>query len=85
MAKPENTNKRKSDQILRRVDAESEQIGTSSFARVANKAKDHFSAVDIDEKDSIEVWGTRLGRGLALIVMFFLIYYLANQLGLLNR
>jgi uncharacterized membrane protein len=59
-----------------RVQSESETVGTSSFVRMAERAKDHMSAADKDADDEIEVWGTRIGRGLGLIFAVGLVIYL---------
>lgn len=59
-----------------RVQSESETVGTSSFVRMAERAKDHMSAADKDADDEIEVWGTRIGRGLGLIFAVGLAIYL---------
>ena len=61
---------------LKRVSAESETVGTSSLARFAEKSRAHFSADDVNHKDSVELWGSRIGRGLGLIFFVGLIIYL---------
>jgi len=61
-----------------RVQAESETVGTSSFVRMADRAKNHMSAADKDSDDHIEVWGTRIGRGLGLLFAIGLVIYLIN-------
>ena len=65
-----------SRRILERVAQESETVGTSSFKRVADRVKDHMEASDAPDDDPIEVWGTRIGRGLGLIFFVFLVFYL---------
>ncbi|WP_269585090.1 hypothetical protein [Roseibium sp. Sym1] len=62
---------------LDRVEAESETIVGSTFVRMADRAKKHMSAADKDENDEIEVWGTRIGRGLGLVFAIGLVIYLA--------
>ena len=68
-----------SRRILDRV-AREEQSGL--LGRSAARAQGHFAAVDADQNDRIEVWGTRIGRaiGILVIVAFFvwLIVYLAS-------
>lgn len=61
---------------LDRVSAESETVAGSSFVRMAERAKDHMSAADKDDDDQIEVWGTRIGRGLGLCFAIGLVIYL---------
>ncbi|QDG75439.1 hypothetical protein [Labrenzia sp. PHM005] len=70
--------KRRDDALkaIDRVQSESETVGTSSFVRMAERAKDHMSAADKDDDDHIEVWGTRIGRGLGLIFAVCLVIYL---------
>lgn len=64
---------------LARVDAEGETLGSSSFARTANKARDHFNATDSDPDDPIEVWGTRIGRIGGAIFAIILVLWLINH------
>ena len=61
---------------LERVKHESETIGTSALARTARRAADHFSAKDAAKNDAIEVWGSRIGRGLSLVGVIALAIYL---------
>ncbi|MEE4012985.1 hypothetical protein V1T76_13025 [Roseibium sp. FZY0029] len=61
---------------LDRVNAESETVAGSTFVRMADRAKDHLSAADKDEDDRIEVWGSRIGRGLGLVFAIGLAIYL---------
>ncbi|TWG89033.1 hypothetical protein L598_000900001120 [Mesorhizobium sp. J18] len=55
-------------------------IGSSFAARSADRARRHFSAEDADQADRIEVWGMRIGRGLALIAAMILIVWLVGFL-----
>lgn len=64
-------------QALDRVERESESIGTSSFARTADKTVRDTDAAHPAEDDEIEIWGKRIGRGLAIIVVIWLVYHLA--------
>ncbi len=70
--------KRREDALkaLDRAQVDSETIVGSTFVRMAERAKDHMSAADKDEDDRIEVWGTRIGRGLGLIFGIGLAIYL---------
>ncbi len=65
-----------SDRILKRVEQESEVLGSSSFSRVANKVTNHMEASDVDQQDKIEVIGARIGRLLSVIFFVFLVFYL---------
>jgi hypothetical protein len=62
------------------VTRDGEVIGTSGFARTLHRAGDrlggHFTARDADPGDRIEIWGRRIGRGLALVVVGVLIVHL---------
>lgn len=69
---------RESRRILERVDRESETVGTSSLARTVLKTRKHFMGDDKDVDDPIEVWGTRIGRGLSLLGVTILVIYLYN-------
>lgn len=59
-----------------RVQVESETIGSSSFVRMAHRARDHFAAADKDEKDAAEVWGARIGRTAGLLFAIGLVIHL---------
>ncbi|SFO71492.1 hypothetical protein SAMN04488056_111127 [Cohaesibacter marisflavi] len=70
---------RQAERALERVDAEGEALGTSAFARTANRAKDHLGANDADPNDPIEIWGTRIGRIGGVIFAIFLVLWLVNH------
>lgn len=70
---------RKAEQVLRQVEMDSEALGTSSFARTANKTKRHLGGADADQQDPIEVWGTRIGRIGGAIFAIFLVLWLINH------
>ncbi|MCW2308532.1 hypothetical protein [Rhodobium gokarnense] len=74
----EEARKREADEALRRVERDSETIGTSSYTRVARQASDHFSGKDADPDDRIEVWGRRIGRIAGLIFFIGLVLYLVT-------
>jgi len=61
---------------LDRVKRDSESVLSSSMARAA----EHFSAKDAPEGDRIELWGTRIGRGLSLVAFIGLSWWLGHQL-----
>jgi hypothetical protein len=62
---------------LERAGEQSEVIFSSAVKRVAERARDHFSAADADSNESVEVWGRRIGRALSLIAVLALAFYLA--------
>lgn len=72
-------------QALDGVTRDGEVIGTSGFARTMRAAGDrlggHFAASDADPDDRIEIWGRRIGRGLALIVAVGLLVHLVLTYG----
>ena len=84
MAKPKNreahdkARTQEAKRILEGVHRDSETVGTSSMRRTAERTRDHFMGRDAAEGDNIELWGKRIGRGLALIVALILIYHLAT-------
>jgi len=59
---------------------ESDTFATSTLARTAKRASDHFAARDAVEADGsadqIELWGRRIGRALSLIGFVALAVYL---------
>ena len=54
---------------------EGDTFATSTLARTAQRAGDHFAAKDAGE-DRIELWGRRIGRGLSLAGLVALAIYL---------
>lgn len=56
--------------ILERVSNE------SASGSLASRTKGHFSAHDADSNDPIEVWGTRIGRFLGLLVLIAMFIWL---------
>ena len=65
-----------SSRILAQVERESETIGTSSLARSAKSAREHFAGTDNINDDAIEIWGKRIGRSLGLGACLALAIYL---------
>jgi hypothetical protein len=59
---------------------ESDTFATSTLARTARRASDHFSARDAiaadGSVDKIELWGRRIGRALSLAGLVVLAIYL---------
>lgn len=70
-----------SRRILERVGREGD-IGSSFAGQTLRRTRDHFAAADADDKDAIEVWGTRIGRLLALVFFLVLVVWL---IGFLTR
>ncbi|MEL6920946.1 MAG: hypothetical protein AAFO77_07940 [Pseudomonadota bacterium] len=78
MSTPHEEQKRAEEakRALRGVERDAETLGTSSFVRAAN----HLKANDADANDPAEVWGKRVGRGLAVIAFAVLAVWLVNYL-----
>jgi hypothetical protein len=56
--------------------SERDTFATSSLARAAQRASDHFAAKDAAGEDRIELWGRRIGRALSLAGFMALALYL---------
>lgn len=65
-----------SRRILDRVSRESDIAG-GFVAQQTDRLRDHLSATDADQNDAIEVWGTRIGRAIALAAMAGCVVWLA--------
>ena len=65
--------------ILERINRES-NADHGMVARGFERAKKHLSAADADPTDAIEIWGTRIGRVLALVLMLAAILWLLSYL-----
>ncbi|BCG85155.1 hypothetical protein MesoLj113c_12650 [Mesorhizobium sp. 113-3-9] len=67
---------RESRRILERVAQETDPAGASFVARTTKGMRDHVAAADADRTDPIEVWGTRIGRILGLLLALGLMVWL---------
>ena len=77
---PEDERQREARAILERVRLETEpQVGAHSQAMFL-RTREHFLARDVDQKDRIEVLGTRIGRLAGLVGLAVFILLLARQL-----
>ncbi|UGY09963.1 hypothetical protein [Phyllobacterium pellucidum] len=61
-----------SRRILERIERETAVHGNA----IVGRAKRHFSAQDADAADPIEIWGTRIGRLLGLLVLIAMFIWL---------
>lgn len=72
--------RRASQAALAAVVRDAEVVGTSAFARTMKATGErlgaHFSAADVSREDPVEIWGRRIGRGLALVAAAALIVHL---------
>lgn len=74
----DNQQDKEAQRILQRVGDENVSSGLS----FTDRTKGHFSARDADETDPIEVLGTRIGRGLGLLVVIAMfIWFLISFFG----
>ncbi|RUW91486.1 hypothetical protein [Mesorhizobium sp. M7A.F.Ca.US.010.02.1.1] len=67
---------KESRRILERIAHETDPAGNSFVSRAAKGMHDHVTAADIDRADPIEVWGTRFGRTLGLLLALGLMVWL---------
>lgn len=67
---------RESQRILARMQAQTDGGAMTAVQRTVKRGRDHFAAFDADEADPIEVWGTRIGRGISLILFLGLLVYI---------
>ncbi len=66
--------------ILQRVQRETEpQVGAAT-ERMIRDGAGHFLGRDADPADRVEVWGTRIGRGLGLVAFVVLAVWLVQSL-----
>lgn len=68
---------RESRRIIERVAREAESGGQTVIDRAARRARDHVTAADVDPRDPVEYWGTRIGRALGVLLAIGLIVWLA--------
>lgn len=77
--------RRAAEAALAGVTRDAEVIGSSGFARTLGEAGrrlgGHFGGADADPGDRIEIWGRRLGRGLALVAVVLLLVHLVLVYG----
>ena len=70
-------------QAKRALDRLGEEGGLSAspvMKSAANSVRDHFTAKDADKTDQVEVWGTRIARGLALVAFVGLVLWMIRQI-----
>lgn len=70
---------RQSKRALDRLGEEGGLSATPAMKSAANSVRDHFAAKDADKTDRIEVWGTRIARGLAVLAFVGLVVWLVGQ------
>lgn len=65
-----------SKRILERVSREAGADAVTFLGGAARRTGGHLAAQDTDPADRIEVWGTRIGRALGLVIMLGLFVWL---------
>ena len=70
---------RQAKRTLDRLGEEGGLSATPVMKSAANSVRDHFAAEDADKSDTIEVWGTRIARGLALVAFVGLVLWMIGQ------
>ena len=81
-----NDRDRESRETLERVRRDTETLGSSSLARVGQRAADHFAGRDAvgaaegGGTDQVELWGRRIGRAISVMVAAGLVWLLGAQL-----
>ena len=65
---------------LARLSQEGGLFSTPALKAKTRTLRGHFAGADADQSDAIEVWGTRIGRGLAAIAFVVLAVRLVSHL-----
>ena len=63
---------------LERLSEEGGLLNTPKLKAKTDSVRDHLAAADTDQDDRIEVWGTRIGRWLSVVVFVLLALWLFN-------
>lgn len=71
---------RKAKRTLERIGEEGGLSATPVMKSAANSVRDHFAAADADKSDKVEVWGTRIARGLAVVAFVGLVLWMVGQI-----
>ncbi|MCR4265633.1 hypothetical protein [Nitratireductor sp. ZSWI3] len=53
-----------------------ERVGRESESSMLGRVRDHVTANDVRKDDPVELWGTRIGRTIAVTVLVALIAWL---------
>ena len=70
---------RQAKRTLDRIGEEGGLSATPVMKSAANNVRDHFIAKDAEGGDKVEVWGTRIARGLALVAFVGLVLWMVGQ------
>ncbi|MGH6763418.1 MAG: hypothetical protein ACRECW_17730 [Phyllobacterium sp.] len=71
-----------SQRILKQIAGETAPAGNSYIERGLDRARDHFTAGDAGSNDPIEIWGTRIGRTLGILIVIAMLTWLIFTLTL---
>jgi hypothetical protein len=77
MTEDDDRREEESRRIVRRIQQESDP-SASLAARTLHRARRHLEAGDADPHDRVELWGTRIGRVLGLVLFVGLVVWLAR-------
>lgn len=66
---------------LQRLKDEGGLFATPKMKSGARSVRGHFAASDADQSDRVEVWGTRIGRGLGAVAFVLLALWLLLHIG----
>lgn len=72
--------KAESEDILARIKSETGSGAAGVIARSFSRGREHLKASELDSQDRVEVWATRAGRILGLIIMLAMILWLVLYL-----
>lgn len=78
--KYDDARKAESEDILARIKSETGSGAAGVIAQSYNRGREHLKASDLDAQDPVEVWATRTGRILGLIIMLAMIVWLVFYL-----
>lgn len=71
---------RQAKRTLDRLGEEGGLSASPAMKSAATSVRDHFAASDADRTDTIEVWGTRIARGLALVAFAGLVLWMIGTI-----
>ena len=79
MPRRRNDDEAESRRILKRIAGEEEPGGASLVSRAAKGAFERVSGADADRTDTLDYWGTRIGRTLGFLLavglmVWFVVY-----------
>jgi hypothetical protein len=79
MGQDRDEQEREARRILKQIDQETD-VSRTFLERSARRAADHLAAKDADPSDRPELWGSRIGRALGLVLLVALLWYLYSMI-----